>query len=115
VAAAIRAAFEFAAADPDAANILTSGALVQGADGIARHRRLVAYAAELLEPGREERPEEPDLPAVLERALAGGLASLVAQRLDRGRASELPGLAPEAIEFILTPYLGAEEARRIAG
>jgi hypothetical protein len=45
--------------------------------------------------------------------MAGGVAMLVAQRLDRGAASELPALAPEAIQFVLTPYLGAAEARRV--
>jgi hypothetical protein len=115
VATAIRAAFEFAAADPIAANVLTNDALAQGADGIARHRRLVGYTAGLLEPGREERSDGSELPEVLERALAGGLAFLVAQRLDQGRAAELPALAPEAIEVVLAPYIGADEARRIAG
>jgi hypothetical protein len=38
---------------------------------------------------------------------------LVAQRVDLGRAAELPTLAPEAIQFVLTPYLGAAEARRV--
>jgi hypothetical protein len=112
-AAAIRAAFEFAASDPAAANVLTNEALAHSDDGTGRHRRLVAYAADLLERGREECAEGPELPAVLESALAGGLAFFVAQRLDWGAAGELPALAPEATEFALTPYLGAEEARRV--
>jgi hypothetical protein len=115
VAAAIRAAFEFAAANPSSANVLTNEALAEGVDGIARYRRLVAYAAELLVAGREEHSDGSELPEVLENALAGGLAFLVAQHLDQGRARELPVLAPEAIEFVLTPYLGAAEARRVAG
>lgn len=52
--------------------------------------------------------------ALTSEALAGGLAGLVAERLTRGRAAELPALAPQAIEFALTPYLGVEEAKRIA-
>jgi hypothetical protein len=115
VAAGIRATFEFAATAPGDAETLTNEALAQGPEGVARHRRLVAYAARLLEPGREERVDPEPLPAVLERALAGGIASLVAQRLVQGNERELPGLAPEAIEFVLTPYLGAEEARLVAG
>jgi len=113
-AAAIRAAFEWAAANPEAANLLTNKALGEGPGGIARYHRLVAFLAGLLREGREERGEAPDLPSITERALAGGLASLVAQRLDQGREDELPALAPEAIQFALTPYLGAEEARLAA-
>jgi hypothetical protein len=45
--------------------------------------------------------------------MAGGVVSLVAWRLGRGRERELPAIAGEAIQFVLTPYLGAQEARRI--
>ncbi|HEX6687444.1 MAG TPA: hypothetical protein VF085_02130 [Solirubrobacterales bacterium] len=114
VAAAIHAAFEFAADDPGAAAALTNEALAAGADGIARHRRLLAYLAEGLAPGRELRAEGPALPDVTEQAMAGGLVSLVAERLTRDRLAELPDLAPEAIQFALTPYVGAAEAKRIA-
>lgn len=113
VAAGIRATFEFAAAAPADAQALTRDALAQGPGGLARHRRLVTYAAGLLEPGREA-VVGPSPPAVLERALAGAIAFLVAHRLALGEEAELPGLAAEAIEFVLTPYLGVEEARRVA-
>jgi hypothetical protein len=114
VAAGIRAMLEFAATAPDDADTLTNGALAQGAEGMMRHRRLVAYAAGLLEPGREEGGDVATSPAVLEWALAGGIAFLVANRVALGDERELPGLAPEAIEFVLTPYLGAEHARLVA-
>jgi hypothetical protein len=112
--AAIRAGFEFAAADPEAANLLTNTALAHGSDGIARYHRLIDYAAGLLAPGRNESPEGTLLPEILERAVASGIATLVAQRVDQGRAGELPALVPDAVQFALTPYLGFEEARRIA-
>jgi hypothetical protein len=115
IAAAIRAGLDFAAADPLAADTLTSRALGMGGDGITRHRRLHSYIAEALAAGRGERPHGADLPQLTERALAGGLTSLVAERLSAGRAAELPALAPEAIQFALTPYLGPEEAKRTAG
>jgi hypothetical protein len=51
---------------------------------------------------------------VTERALIGGIATLVSERLDAGREAELPALATEAIEFVLTPYIGAAEAHRLA-
>jgi hypothetical protein len=114
VAAAIRAAFAFAAADPDSANVLTNDALGAGADGIGRHRRLLSYVADRLALGREQRPEGSELPQLTEQALAGGLVGLVAERLTRGREAELPALAPQAVQFALTPYLGMDEARRIA-
>lgn len=113
-AAGIAAGMEFAAADPAAAAVLTNEALAGGADGIARHERLIAYLGERLLPGREQRPEDERLPDITERAVAGGALMLIAQRLDGGGEGELPALAPEVVQFVLTPYLGAEEARRVA-
>lgn len=114
VAAAIRAGFEFAASDPDAADLLTNRALAHGRDGIARYQRFLTFAAGLLLPGRKHRPGGELLPEIVEHSVAGGLIMLVAQRVDRGRAGELPKLAPDAIQFALTPYLGVERAQRVA-
>lgn len=113
-AVAVRKGLEFAAADPDAASVLTSEALAHGTDGIERYERLMAYFAGLLNGGRAESPHGADLPETTERSLAGGVATIVASRVDRDRAGELPGLTAEMIQFVLTPYLGTEEARRIA-
>lgn len=114
VAAAIRAGFEFAASNPGAADLLTNQALAHGRDGIARYQRFLAFAAGLLLPGRKHRPDGEPLPEIVEHSVAGGLIMLVAQRVDRGRAGELPELAPDAIQFALTPYLGVEGAQRVA-
>lgn len=114
VQVAVRQAFELAASDPATASVLTNAALAQGGDGLERYERLMAYLAGLLEPGRAESPHGADLPPTTERSLAGGIATIVANRVDRGRAEELPGLIAEAVQFILTPYMGTEEARRIA-
>jgi AcrR family transcriptional regulator len=115
VSAVVRAGLRFAAADPAGAQTLTSDALARGPDGVARHERVIAYLGACLHDGRAESPDGERLPEVTERAMAGGIVMLAAQRLDLGREQELPGLAPEAIQFVLTPYLGGDEARRIAG
>jgi hypothetical protein len=114
VAAAIRAGLEFVAADPAAAQVLTNDALAHDAEGFACHDRFIVYLAQQLLPGRAERPEGAHLPEITERFMAAGVVMLVAHRLDQGREGELPALAPEAIQFVLTPYLGAEEARLVA-
>ncbi len=114
IAAAIRAGFEFAAADPVSAGLLTRKALAAGPDGIARHQRLLAYIAEGLAEGRDEAPLGRTPPELTDHAVAGGLVALVAERLERKRLAELSVLAPEAIQFALTPYLGAAAASRIA-
>jgi hypothetical protein len=114
VAAGIRAAFEWAAAEPAAAQLLTNDALAGGSAGFERYERMIGYVAELLEPGREHAAHGERLPEITERAMASGVAMLVAQRLSLGQEAELPAIAGEAIQFVLTPYLGADEARRAA-
>jgi hypothetical protein len=113
VAAAIDAGLRFAASDPLAVQTLTNEALAHGMDGIARHERLIAWLTEGLLPGCAERAEEARLPEITEHAMASGVVMLVVQRIDRGKQAELPGIASEAIQFVLTPYLGADAARRI--
>lgn len=114
VAAAIRAALAFAAFDTDSASALTSEVLANGRAGYARYDRMLAHFGEQLRPGRVLRSEGEWLPEITEKAMVGGLVTLIAQRLDTGRAAELPTLGAEAIQFVLTPYLGVEEARRVA-
>lgn len=114
-AAAVAATLEFATTDPEAAQLLTNEALARGAEGISRHERVISYAADQLATGRDLRPENAQLPEITERALVGGLVMLVAQRLDQNKLDDLPNATPEMIEFVLTPYVGADEARRFAG
>lgn len=111
----VRQGLRFAASEPAAANVLTNEAQARGVDGVERYDRLLDYLARLLEAGREESEHGSLLPEMTERAIAGGVATIVANRVDRGREAELPGLAAEVVQFVLTPYLGTEEARRIAG
>lgn len=114
VAAGIRAAFDWVAEEPGAAQLLTNDALAGGSAGFERYERMVAYVAELLAPGRAQAGHGERLPEITERAMASGVAMLVAQRLSMGREAELPALAGEAVQFVLTPYLGSAEARRLA-
>jgi hypothetical protein len=114
IAAGVHAAFLFAAVDPAAARALTTDALAAGEQGFIRYDRMIAYFSGLLLPGRALRPEGERLPEIIGRAMVGGVATLVAQRLDAGSEDELPALASEAIQFVLTPYLGNEWARRVA-
>jgi hypothetical protein len=114
VGGGIRAAFEWVAAEPGSAQLLTNDALAGGAPGFERYERMVGYVAGLLAPGREQAAHSERLPEITERAMASGVVMLVAQRLSLGQADELPGLAPEATQFVLTPYLGGIRARRVA-
>jgi len=114
-AAAVRGTLDFAAADPEAATLLTNEALAGGVDGVHRYERLMTYVAGLLEGGRAESPHADELPSSIERSLAGGVATIVGNRAGRATRDELLELAPEVVQFVLTPYLGTAEAKRLAG
>lgn len=79
-------------------------------------RRLVALDdfARLMRNGREDHPSAASLPAVTERLLVGGVASVVSERLLREEPTATPALETELTELLLIPYLGPEEARRVA-
>jgi hypothetical protein len=114
-AGAIVAALEFAAAQPGTARVLLSDPFANGLYGALRHRRMVAHLAALLEEGRQQRADAGiGLPPITEEALVGGAAEVVAERLRSGHETTIPALAPELIELVLAPYVGAETARRIA-
>lgn len=70
--------------------------------------------ARLLVAGRTETPRGAELPGVLEAALVGGIAGVIAAQLRAGEAKQLPSLAPELVELTLTPYLGHEGAAAVA-
>ena len=64
--------------------------------------------------GRDVSPRGADLPETLEEALIGGVFWIVYQRLNGPEPQKIGELLPELTEFILTPYLGPEEAGEIA-
>jgi len=52
-------------------------------------------------------------PPATDEAVVGGIASLLARRVLGGETQKLPEFLPEIAEFVLTPYLGVAETRRI--
>lgn len=74
---------------------------------------LERFAAMLAE-GRRHHPAATELPALTERLLVGGVASIAFSRLLAEEAIALPDLEPELAELLLMPYLGGVAARRVA-
>jgi hypothetical protein len=112
VAAAIAAAVDFAATEPQSVKLLTVEALVQRPDGGRRYVRTIEHFAELL---RAEAPVDERRPKSTEQALIGGVATTIADRMRHDTPSELQAAIPELVEFVLLPYVGSAEAKRWAG
>lgn len=112
VAAAVAAAIEFAAREPESVQLLAVDALVRRPDGGQRYVRAIEHFAELL---RGEVPPDSRRPKTTEQALVGGIATTIADRMRFGAAGELRATTPELVEFVLLPYVGPAEAKKWAG
>ena len=110
---ALAAGLDFAASSPAAALLVLADPFAAGPHAAALRERLFDLLVSALRRGRPLRGAEP-CPA-LEEALLGGLLAVATGRLREGRAASLPALAPSLTSFALAPYLGADEATRIAG
>lgn len=103
------------AADPRLARLCTVEIFLAGPAAAARHRALVDRLSEPLRGGREQKPPTGQaLLANLEPTLIGGAFALIARYLEAKDGESLSELAPEIVEFLLIPYLGAAAARRVA-
>jgi AcrR family transcriptional regulator len=114
IVAALRAALGFFAAQPDLANLCF---VESPSAGPVLHRRFAEVATTLdpyLRVGRELAPAARELPEPRERSLIGAIGARFNREIALHGPAKLPELLPGLVEFVLTPYLGSEEARRYA-
>lgn len=114
VKAALAAGLEFFAASPGLARLLLTEPFVAGPSIARRYQQEIGRAAPFLARGRELSAEGPSFPASTERGLVGSIASQIGRKVSAGEAEQLPKLSADLVQFALTPYLGAGEARRVA-
>lgn len=113
--ASMAALFAFAKEAPDELRLLTLDAL---ATDLTIARQVVdsnAHLAALLRQGRRHTPLGDALPDLTEEALVGAVSAVIAGRLLESGVEGLDGLEPELVQLVLTPYIGAREAARVAG
>ncbi len=114
VRAALATMLSFLAAEPDLARLCMIEPVAAGGEIAARHRASMQGFVEILKAGRPEHAGERPLPAATEETLVGGIVSLIVREISAGRGEELEKLLPDLVELILAPYLGIEEAERLA-
>ncbi len=116
VRSGIAAMLAFLAAEPHLARLCMVEALVAGPVVVERYDAAIQSFVPYFQSGREGRPPEvlARLSPTTEEALVGGMVSLISRRIIAGRAEQLEELLPDLVEFTLTPYLGSEEAAKIA-
>lgn len=114
MAAALGCLLELAAADPQRARIALVEIQAAGPRAYDRYKEVVDRAAPKLRQGREFSQETAALSDALEEAILGGITWIVHQRLAKGELGDPDSLVAETIQIALSPYLGEEEAKRLA-
>jgi len=112
--AAARAVLAFLAAEPNLARLCLVESQGASPAVAARFHDAVHEAVPFLEQGRAERDRDRELPSSTEESTIGALVVLASRKVAAGEAGQLEDLLPDFAEFILAPYLGAEEAGRLA-
>jgi AcrR family transcriptional regulator len=111
VRARLAALLDVLARDAAVARCFLVEPLAAGGEVAARYREVMQLLAATLRP--EPSPSELDM-EVRDQALIGGIATLIVRRLNSGGARQLPELLPDLTELALAPYLGRQEAKKLA-
>jgi len=114
VRAALATMLRFLAGEPELARLVMIEPISAGGEIAARHRSSMQGLVEILKAGRPEHAGEHPLPEATEEALVGGIVSLVIREISAGRTEQLERLLPDLVELTLAPYVGAEQAEKLA-
>lgn len=114
VNAGLAAFLHYVSGEPALARTCIVEALSAGPAAVERYERSVGAFAPLFRMGRKVSPNGEQLPETLEETIVGGIFWILYQRIAMGRVEEIEDLLPELAEFALTPYIGAEAAKRTA-
>jgi AcrR family transcriptional regulator len=115
VRARLQRLLELLAAEPDLASFFLIAPSSVGDEVADRHHEAMRELVAALTEGAPKTKGKTEPQETREQALAGGISRLVVRKLGAGEAAALPELLPALTELVLWPYLGGEEAVRIAG
>jgi hypothetical protein len=114
VRASIEAGFEFLRDRETEARAFALAAMRAGPAWLEGRCALIESAALRLKQGRLLYPAAAEMPDGAERTLVAGVVMLASVHLLAEGDSGLPGVEAEAIEMVLTPYVGGGRAREFA-
>ena len=114
VGAGLAAFLEYVANEPALARTCIVEALSAGPAAVERYERSIQAFVPLFRLGREAAPNGEVLPDTLEETIVGGIFWILYQRIIMGQVEQIRDLLDQLVEFSLTPYLGAEAAKRVA-
>ncbi len=113
VCAALAAILAFLAHEPGRANLLLVEGLRAGPGIYDRFQSAVQGFVPQLADGAPAPASSGPSPEAIDEAVVGGVVSLLGRRVLAGETEQLERFFPDIAEFVLTPYVGSQEARRI--
>lgn len=113
VCEALAAVLAFLASEPARASMLLVEGLRAGPDIYDRFQRGVQSFVAQLADGAPGPASSGPAPEAIDEAVVGGVASLLGRRVLAGETEQLERFFPDVAEFVLAPYVGTGEARRI--
>lgn len=113
VSVGLEALLKLSTSEPALASIALVEGLRAGRGVYDRYQRGIESFVGYLREGAPESPAGTEVPEATDEAVVGGVASLLGRRVLAGEGEQLGQLFPEILEFVLSAYLGLEEARRI--
>ncbi len=114
VRARIAAGLSVGAENPDLVRFALIAPPRAGAEVADRYRAASAEAVAELLAGMPKRLAAKKLPPGAELSMLGGGVALIAAKVEAGEGDRLGDLLPDLTRMALTPYLGREEAMRVA-
>jgi AcrR family transcriptional regulator len=107
VGAGLRALLEQIATDDLFARLAFFELPAAGAAALDQADRALGGFTSFLSPSENEPllPGRQRVPEAITEALGGGIWAVIQHEITEGRRSELPSLAPEIVEFAITPFL----------
>jgi hypothetical protein len=114
VRASLAALLELFAAEPELARLCTVEPFLAGPAIAKRYEEAIHALVPYLREGRALREGPEPFPETTERGLLGSIGTQIGRKVSAGEAEDLVGLLPDLVQFTLTPYLGAAQARRVA-
>lgn len=106
---------EVLATHPSLARFFLIAPASVGDEIVDRHHVAMLELVSALVEGSPEPADSIDASETRAQALAGGLSRLVVAKLNAGQAERLRELLPDLVELVLRPYVGSDEAVRLAG
>jgi AcrR family transcriptional regulator len=114
VRAGLAALLESLASHSDLATFFLIAPASVGDSIAGRHHVAMRELVEALIVGPPAPPHSDEPSDTRTEALAGGLSRLIVRKVSANEADELPELLPDLVELVLRPFIGSQEAVRLA-